>query len=104
MRQAPCCGPVRVQDSSSYCPLGSSVGARSCCSQHWALHGRELARKGDKLAVSNLVPGPHCLTAGAQGWFQKRTEPFSTMLTMLVSGGKSSQAKRFPLNLKHVES
>lgn len=57
-----------------------------------------------RLLLSDLVPGLHCLTAGVQGEFQKGTGHFSMTLTMSASGGKSSQVKRFPLNLKHVES
>lgn len=73
-------------------------------SEHWTLFERELERKKDKLVLSDLVPGLHCLTVGVQEWFQKGTEPFLMMLTMLVNGGKSSQVKRFPLNLKQEES
>lgn len=60
--------------------------------------------KRDNLVLSDLVPGLHSLTAGAQGYFQKGTEHFLMMLTTLVNGGKSSRVKRFPLNLKLEES
>lgn len=63
-----------------------------------------MERRRDRLVLSDLVPGLHYLTAEVQGWFQKATEAFLMMLTMLVSGGKCSRVKRFPLNLKHEES
>lgn len=57
-----------------------------------------------RLALSDLIPGLHCRTAGVQGEFQKGTGRFSMTLTRSASGGKSSQVKRFPLNLKPVEN
>lgn len=58
----------------------------------------------DKPVLSHLVAGLHSRTVGVQGEFQKGTERFLMMLTMLVNGGKSSQVERFPLNLKQEES
>lgn len=77
---------------------------RRFCSSARGSCERELGRKRDRLMLSDLVSGPHCLTVGVQGWFQKGMEHFSMILTMLVNGEKSSQAKRYRLNLKQEES